>query len=329
MKQVRFGSTVSKVFTAKWGDKGIKDGKEVSILGDTWVSSDTSVIQIDENGIVTPVGPGEAGVGSEGGVFSASFRFVVTEIPRPKFSVKPDYSSSLWELEKTASGTYATFSLPYKLVDATGAVVKVTENDVQCTTDNSKVSVTKSASADGMSGAFVFTYNGNFTPTMPDGTAGMSLTFSSASKYWDGNQPGGYITIQNRSGETAEKEDTDTKQDDRGSDTVSVTSAKAQTISVAKAYRKTYTLSQKKVKKTGKVLNLKVKVNNGSHGKVSYKVTYPKNLKKAYHKYFKVKNGKVTISKKVKKGTYKVTITAAAVKGIYKKATKTVTIKIK
>ncbi len=330
MKQVRFGDTVGKVFTAKWGDKGIKDGKEVSILGDTWVVGNPDVVQIDESGIVTPVGPGMSTVYSVGGVFSGSQDFTVTEIPRPKFSIKPDYSSSLWELEKTDADTYATFSLPYKLVDATGATVKVTENDVQCTTDNSKVSVTKSASADGMSGTFVFTYNGNFTPTMPDGTAGMSLTFSSASKYWDGNQPGGYITIQNRSGETAEKEDTDTKQDDRGSDTVSVTSAKAQTISVAKAYRKTYTLSQKKVKKTGKVLNLKVKVNNGSHGKVSYKVTYPKKLKKAYRKYFKVKkNGKVYISRKVRKGTYKVTITAAAVKGIYKKATKTVTIKIK
>lgn len=330
MKQVRFGSTVSKVFTAKWGDKGIKDGKEVSILGDTWVSENPDVIQIDENGIVTPVGPGIGGIRSSGGVFSASFGFVVTEIPRPRFSVKPDYSSSLWELEETASGTYTTFSLPYKLVDSTGTVVKVTENDIQCMTSDSKVTVTKSASADGMCGTFIFTYNGTFTPTMPDGTGGMALTFGSASKYWDGIQPGGYIRIRKCNDDTTDNT-TDNIITQQGSAVISTTgTAKTQTISVAKAYEKTYTLSQKKVRKTGKVLNLKVSVNNGGpHSKVSYKVTYPKNLKKASRKYVTVKKGKVTISKKAKKGTYRVTITASAVKGIYKKATKTVTIKIK
>lgn len=105
----------------------------------------------------------------------------------------------------------------------------------------------------------------------------------------------------------------------------------AQKITVAKKFRKTFTISRRKLKKSGRIYKISAKVTpldgGAGHGLVSYKVTkYPKGAKK----YVTVnKKGKITIKRNAKKGTYKIKITANSVSNRLKKASKTITIKVK
>lgn len=105
----------------------------------------------------------------------------------------------------------------------------------------------------------------------------------------------------------------------------------AQKITVAKKFRKTFTINRKQLKKSGKTYKISAKVTpldgGVGHGLVSYKVTkYPKGAKK----YVTVnKKGKITIKRNAKKGTYKIKVTANSVSNRLKKASKTITIKIK
>lgn len=105
----------------------------------------------------------------------------------------------------------------------------------------------------------------------------------------------------------------------------------AQKITVAKKFRKTFTISRRKLKKSGRVYKISAKVTpldgGVGHGLVSYKVTkYPKGAKK----YVTVnRKGKVTIKRNAKKGIYKIKITANSVSNRLKKASKTITIKVK
>lgn len=105
----------------------------------------------------------------------------------------------------------------------------------------------------------------------------------------------------------------------------------AQKITVAKKFRKTFTISRRKLKKSGRTYKISAKVTpldgGVGHGLVSYKVTkYPKGAKK----YVTVnKKGKITIKRNAKKGTYKIKITANSVSNRLKKASKTITIKVK
>lgn len=104
-----------------------------------------------------------------------------------------------------------------------------------------------------------------------------------------------------------------------------------QKITVAKKFRKTFTISRRKLKKSGRVYKISAKVTpldgGVGHGLVSYKVTkYPKGAKK----YVTVnRKGKVTIKRNAKKGIYKIKITANSVSNRLKKASKTITIKVK
>ena len=99
----------------------------------------------------------------------------------------------------------------------------------------------------------------------------------------------------------------------------------------AEKFRKTFTISRRKLKKSGRVYKISAKVTpldgGVGHGLVSYKVTkYPKGAKK----YVTVnKKGKITIKRNAKKGTYKIKITANSVSNRLKKASKTITIKVK
>lgn len=105
----------------------------------------------------------------------------------------------------------------------------------------------------------------------------------------------------------------------------------SQKITVAKKFRKTFTISRRKLKKSGRVYKISAKVTpldgGVGHGLVSYKVTkYPKGARK----YITVnKKGKITIKRNAKKGTYKIKITANSVSNRLKKASKTITIKVK
>lgn len=105
----------------------------------------------------------------------------------------------------------------------------------------------------------------------------------------------------------------------------------AQKITVAKKFRKTFTISRRKLKKSGRTYKISAKVipldGGVGHGLVSYKVTkYPKGAKN----YVTVnKKGKITIKRNAKKGIYKIKITANSVSNRLKKASKTITIKIK
>lgn len=105
----------------------------------------------------------------------------------------------------------------------------------------------------------------------------------------------------------------------------------SQKITVAKKFRKTFTISRRKLKKSGRTYKISAKVTpldgGVGHGLVSYKVTkYPKGAKK----YVTVnKKGKITIKQNAKKGTYKIKITANSVSNRLKKASKTITIKVK
>ena len=105
----------------------------------------------------------------------------------------------------------------------------------------------------------------------------------------------------------------------------------SQKITVAKKFRKTFTISRRKLKKSGKTYKISAKVTpldgGVGHGLVSYKVTkYPKVAKK----YVTVnRKGKVTIKRNAKKGIYKIKITANSVSNRLKKASKTITIKVK
>ena len=105
----------------------------------------------------------------------------------------------------------------------------------------------------------------------------------------------------------------------------------SQKITVAKKFRKTFTISRRKLKKSGRTYKISAKVTpldgGVGHGLVSYKVTkYPKGAKK----YVTVnKKGKITIKRNAKKGIYKIKITANSVSNRLKKASKTITIKIK
>ena len=105
----------------------------------------------------------------------------------------------------------------------------------------------------------------------------------------------------------------------------------SQKITVAKKFRKTFTISRRKLKKSGRVYKISAKVTpldgGVGHGLVSYKVT--KNPKGA-KKYVTVnRKGKVTIKRNAKKGIYKIKITANSVSNRLKKASKTITIKVK
>lgn len=105
----------------------------------------------------------------------------------------------------------------------------------------------------------------------------------------------------------------------------------SQKITVAKKFRKTFTISRRKLKKSGRTYKISAKVTpldgGVGHGLVSYKVTkYPKGAKK----YVTVnKKGKVIIKRNAKKGIYKIKITANSVSNRLKKASKTITIKVK
>lgn len=105
----------------------------------------------------------------------------------------------------------------------------------------------------------------------------------------------------------------------------------SQKITVAKKFRKTFTISRRKLKKSGRTYKISAKVTpldgGVGHGLVSYKVTkYPKGAKK----YVTVnKKGKITIKRNAKKGIYKIKITANSVSNRLKKASKTITIKVK
>lgn len=105
----------------------------------------------------------------------------------------------------------------------------------------------------------------------------------------------------------------------------------SQKITVAKKFRKTFTISRRKLKKSGKTYKISAKVTpldgGVGHGLVSYKVTkYPKGAKK----YVTVnRKGKVTIKRNAKKGIYKIKITANSVSNRLKKASKTITIKVR
>lgn len=105
----------------------------------------------------------------------------------------------------------------------------------------------------------------------------------------------------------------------------------SQKITIAKKFRKTFTISRRKLKKSGRSYKISAKVTpldgGVGHGLVSYKVTkYPKGAKK----YVTVnKKGKVTIKRNAKKGIYKIKITANSVSNRLKKASKTITIKVK
>ena len=105
----------------------------------------------------------------------------------------------------------------------------------------------------------------------------------------------------------------------------------AQKITVAKKFRKTFTISRRKLKKSGRVYKISAKVTpldgGVGHGLVSYKITkYPKGARK----YITVnRKGKVTIKRNAKKGIYKIKITANSVSNRLKKASKTITIKVK
>ena len=105
----------------------------------------------------------------------------------------------------------------------------------------------------------------------------------------------------------------------------------SQKITVAKKFRKTFTISRRKLKRSGRTYKISAKVTpldgGVGHGLVSYKVTkYPKGAKK----YITVnKKGKITIKRNAKKGTYKIKITANSVSNRLKKASKTITIKVK
>lgn len=105
----------------------------------------------------------------------------------------------------------------------------------------------------------------------------------------------------------------------------------AQKITVAKKFRKTFTISRRKLKNSGRVYKISAKVTpldgGVGHGLVSYKITkYPKGARK----YITVnRKGKVTIKRNAKKGIYKIKITANSVSNRLKKASKTITIKVK
>ena len=105
----------------------------------------------------------------------------------------------------------------------------------------------------------------------------------------------------------------------------------SQKITVAEKFRKTFTISRRKLKKFSRVYKINAKVTpldgGVGHGLVSYKVTkYPKGARK----YITVnKKGKITIKRNAKKGTYKIKITANSVSNRLKKASKTITIKVK
>ncbi len=102
----------------------------------------------------------------------------------------------------------------------------------------------------------------------------------------------------------------------------SATPSQPQTITVAKAVKKTVTLKASKLKKKKTTIKIGAKAKTA----LSYVVSKtPKNAKK----YISVsKKGVITMKKGAKKGTYKVVITADA-DSQYAKATKTVTIKVK
>lgn len=105
----------------------------------------------------------------------------------------------------------------------------------------------------------------------------------------------------------------------------------SQKITVAEKFRKTFTISRRKLKKFSRVYKINAKVTpldgGVGHGLVSYKVTkYPKGARK----YITVnKKGKITVKRNAKKGTYKIKITANRVSNRLKKASKTITIKVK
>jgi hypothetical protein len=312
-------------FSDNSNDFGIMKGNSEWLTG--WYSTDTSVVTVNGT-TLTAVGAGTAtiltgniqadGTSDNTTPVEAAFGITVTE-PNPV-----SYGVTLDRTNLSSNGAYQwnltnskTYTLPYTLTAKDGTKVSVTANDIQCSTSNPNVTVTKTASTDGLSGTFVFTYTGS-----TDSVTGANLTFSctSADGYiWDSNQPGGYIEITNGSSSGTVQNNTTTTVKTINSTT---TTRKAQTITVSKKASKTVNYTRKALKKSS--MSFKISASAPS-GRITYKVTkYPKGAKK----YISVSStGKVTIKKGAKKGTYQVTVTAPKTSK-YNKATRKVTIKV-
>jgi len=345
LKEIQFGS-LSRIGTAKWRNSSSmgtdETGKSAYILDGTWRTTDASVATVDSNGIVTPVGGGIAQIVCDGRIFSAAIAVEVKEIPLPVFEFSPVISTQQWDVSNgNIKIPYTLVCRSYNSVENYGDALNINDRGVMITSGSSDVSVTNSVSADGMSGTVTLAYTGNKANIL-DGVSGVQIVFDSTNgkllnKYimWMGIEnsdkanSGGTGTT---TGSTS-TESTDVRDDKP----VQQVSLKKQTISVGnskfkKATKKSkaFTVKKKSIK-TKKTYDMKVKVTTGSvgHGKVTYKVTYPKGTTKKQKKLFAVKKGKVTLKKGVKKGTYKITITAAGVNGMYMKSTKTVYVKVK
>ncbi len=314
-----------------------RNGNQVEIIDGTWIAENPEVATVDANGIITIHGTGTAGFYNKGTEFKAVYGIEVTEIPLPDFEFVPVFSSQEWDV---ASGT---LRIPYTLVcksyeseEDYGEVLSIIGRDISITSSNADVAVTNTVASDGMSGVVSLTYTGDKANIM-DGVSGTQIVFGGTDKHLL-NKYTLWMSISNSgSNNSSSTGNTNTDTEDTKDATNVVVKEKKQTISIGnsrfkKATKKSkaYAIKRSKVKKT-KVYNMKVKVKTSDvgHGKVTYKVTYPKGTTKKQKKLFTVKKGKITIKKGVKKGTYKVTITAAKVSGLYKKATKTVYVKVK
>lgn len=329
----------SQVAFAEWRKTiGVNEsGNYAYLLDSAWVSSDTSVAIVDDNGIITPIGPGTASFTCEDDVFCAFVTVDVVESPLPSFEFVPVIAGQTIDV---SSGNSLT--IPYTLVcrsygseETYGQALNIPERGVSITCSNPDIKVTNTVAADGMSGKVTLTYTGDTSKVDASGLTSGQLVFSSTDKHLlrsygcvisvvgtktvSGTGSGNTGNDKPSAGQTTEVKE--------GKQTISVSS----TFKKATSKSKAYTIKKSKVKKT-KTYNLKVKVKTEGigHGKVTYKVTYPKGTTSKQKKLFKVSSrGKITVKKGVKKGTYKITISAARVKGVFKKATKTIYVKVK
>lgn len=338
LKAVKFGTPSCAAFMEWQKTIGVNEkGDYAYLLDSPWVSDNPSVATVDSSGVITPVGPGTAGFTCVDDVFMASFAVEVVEIPLPSFEFVPVITGQTIDV---SSGNSLT--IPYTLVcrsygseETYGQALNIPERGVFITCSNPDIKVTNTVAADGMSGKVTLTYTGDTSKVDASGLTSGQLVFSSTDKHLlrsygcaisvvgtktvSGTGSGNTGNDKPSAGQTTEVKE--------GKQTISVSS----TFKKATSKSKAYTIKKSKVKKT-KTYNLKVKVKTEGigHGKVTYKVTYPKGTTSKQKKLFKVSSrGKITVKKGVKKGTYKITISAARVKGVFKKATKTIYVKVK